>query len=278
MIIFNPNFYFSVQSNNLFDRNQVKNYYNILQVSPEATQDELKQSYRKLSKVYHPDLHEGNQACEERFKEINEAYQTLSDKSKRQAYDERCESYTRQTNYTQTTTRYTPPTARQPTYHQSQSAYYGLSYWLVCLLIGIVFKIVFFSDKPSLSQSEVLQRLQTFQAQNTPLYTVDSIIQASYRVQSDSAMRRVKQTLDSLSKFELNKYSSHGLYSKDTTLADKGVKAYPQLLSKPKMPLRQEFTDSLAWRQELRLWQIAYLLWKQDSVRWRDAQKVPSDK
>lgn len=62
----------------------MKNYYDILGVSKNATQDEIKKAFRDLSKKYHPDRPTGN---EEKFKEVNEAYSTLSDETKRKEYD-----------------------------------------------------------------------------------------------------------------------------------------------------------------------------------------------
>ncbi len=64
-----------------------KNYYDVLGVSKTATQDEIKSAYRKLAKQYHPDFHPGDAAAAEKFKEINEANETLSDENKRKQYD-----------------------------------------------------------------------------------------------------------------------------------------------------------------------------------------------
>lgn len=64
-----------------------KNYYEILGVPKNATEEEIKAAYKKLVKQYHPDLHPGDASAAEKFKEINEANEVLSDKQKRAAYD-----------------------------------------------------------------------------------------------------------------------------------------------------------------------------------------------
>lgn len=64
-----------------------KNYYDVLGVSKTATADEIKSAYRKLAKQYHPDFHPGDTAAAEKFKEINEANEVLSDENKRKQYD-----------------------------------------------------------------------------------------------------------------------------------------------------------------------------------------------
>lgn len=65
-----------------------KDYYSILGVSKNASADEIKKTFRKLALKYHPDRNPGDKAAEAKFKELSEAYEVLSDKEKRQKYDQ----------------------------------------------------------------------------------------------------------------------------------------------------------------------------------------------
>ena len=67
---------------------QKRDYYEVLGIQKGATDQEIKKAYRKLAKANHPDLNPGDKAAEARFKEINEAYEVLSDSTKRSRYDQ----------------------------------------------------------------------------------------------------------------------------------------------------------------------------------------------
>jgi curved DNA-binding protein len=66
---------------------EYKDYYKTLGVNKNADKDEIKKAFRKLARKYHPDVNPGDRSAEEKFKEINEAYEVLSDPDKRQKYD-----------------------------------------------------------------------------------------------------------------------------------------------------------------------------------------------
>ncbi len=65
-----------------------RDYYEVLGVQKGASEDEIKKAFKKMARKYHPDLHPDDKECEEKFKEVNKAYEVLSDPEKRQRYDQ----------------------------------------------------------------------------------------------------------------------------------------------------------------------------------------------
>lgn len=77
----------------------MKDYYYFLGVSPDASYEDIKKSYRKLSLKYHPDKNENDDFFVDRFREIQEAYEILSDEVKRKSYDQNLESHQKTFRY-----------------------------------------------------------------------------------------------------------------------------------------------------------------------------------
>ena len=65
-----------------------RDYYEVLGVDRNASEDEIKKAYRQAAKKYHPDLNPGDKNAEAKFKEVNEAYEVLSDREKKARYDQ----------------------------------------------------------------------------------------------------------------------------------------------------------------------------------------------
>src|SRR5579862_3042428 len=65
-----------------------QDYYELLGVARKASQKDIRAAYRKLARKYHPDLNPGDKSAEEKFKQVQEAYDVLSDAKKRQMYDQ----------------------------------------------------------------------------------------------------------------------------------------------------------------------------------------------
>src|ERR671927_1561302 len=72
---------------------KTKDYYKILGVGRSASEKDIKSAYRKLARKYHPDVNPGDKSAEEKFKQIGEAYEVLSDPEKRKRYDQLGENW-----------------------------------------------------------------------------------------------------------------------------------------------------------------------------------------
>lgn len=101
---------------------QQANYYLVLGISATATLDDIKRAHRILSKKYHPDLNQGSQPAEEKFKEIQHAYEVLSDSERRQQYDLQNASNNHETAF-EYNTRYTYATRAEPAPTTTQKTY-----------------------------------------------------------------------------------------------------------------------------------------------------------
>lgn len=77
----------------------MKDYYYFLGISQDASEEDIKKAYRKLSLKYHPDKNENDDFFADRFREIQEAYETLSDPGRRRSYDQNLESHQRSFRY-----------------------------------------------------------------------------------------------------------------------------------------------------------------------------------
>ena len=77
----------------------MSNYYDLLGVSKDASEKDIRQAYRRLARQYHPDVNRDDAAAEEKFKEINEAYGILSDEDSRKKYDRYGDNWQRAEEY-----------------------------------------------------------------------------------------------------------------------------------------------------------------------------------
>lgn len=87
------------KNKSLFLSCSMKDYYYFLGISQDASEEDIKKAYRKLSLKYHPDKNENDEFFADRFREIQEAYETLSDRARRHSYDQNLESHQKSFRY-----------------------------------------------------------------------------------------------------------------------------------------------------------------------------------
>ncbi len=105
-------------------------WYQILGVPRQATEEEIKKAYRKLAKKYHPDTHPGNQEYERKFREISEANSILSDAEKRKKYDENLQDSKQGQSRTERSTRQETPKAENIDFgniHRNFEQFFGFN-------------------------------------------------------------------------------------------------------------------------------------------------------
>ena len=102
-------------------------YYQILGIDEQATEEQIKQAYRKLAKQYHPDLHPGDAKAEARFRDIVEAYEILGNREKRKAYDEKRKKASR-VGEKKTRTQATTPEMDIQNFTKHMESYFGFAF------------------------------------------------------------------------------------------------------------------------------------------------------
>jgi len=124
----------------------MKNYYEILQIENFATDGEIKKSFRQLAIKYHPDKNKGRKDFEEKFKEIANAYEILTDPIKKRDFDFRLSQHDQNKRTTGTTrTNYSEP--KQPTNTKSQKeekkeeGSKASIFWIIAIVIFIIYLI-----------------------------------------------------------------------------------------------------------------------------------------
>jgi curved DNA-binding protein CbpA len=125
-----------------------ENYYQVLGVSYDTSEEEIKQVYRRLAKQYHPDVNQGDLVKEDQFKRISEAYDTLSDKDKRSSYDFwlllQMSEQNDDTDHTSGTWQYQEPIwPRYKSYKKEPVTYSKRTYLTATVLVSIVFLTIF---------------------------------------------------------------------------------------------------------------------------------------
>ena len=154
----------------------MNDYYYVLGVSRKASQEEIKTAYRKLSKKFHPDLNGGDKFFEDRFKEIQIAYETLTDLSKKSRYDSLLNSsiYSRtKQNYSEKTNPQQPPKPKAEKKYKTQTQKNSnnksnskIYNYLSLGFIGFLIIIIFINEKSKSSDNHITTVQEVKQTKN----------------------------------------------------------------------------------------------------------------
>ncbi len=156
----------------------MKNYYTILGIRSTSNVAEIKAAYKKLAKAYHPDKNPGNPEAEEKFKLINEAYQTLTDYNKRSRYDAQFQTPSPQhrKNYSRerrsNSRSYSQP-SQEEQYYKIDKTYFrnqGLTLLVFVVIAGLCLIVI-----QSFRYFEGLERTRQYDIITSNLYSIDSL-------------------------------------------------------------------------------------------------------
>ena len=160
-------------------------YYKVLGLQPNCTQQEIKEAYRKLSKKFHPDLNDGDNFFAERFKEIQTAYETLMDNSKREEYkrqfdnqnDKSDNTFKKTTDYSkaQSNSNHSQNSESTST-NQTQSKKKRSYSWLyITIPIMIIIGLIRGSIKKSIRENAINEVVNTYEPSSINSYTNDTV-------------------------------------------------------------------------------------------------------
>lgn len=161
-------------------------YYKVLGLQPNCTQQEIKEAYRKLSKKFHPDLNDGDNFFAERFKEIQTAYETLMDNSKREEYKRQFDNQNNKSDNTfkkandyskaQSNSNHSQ-NSESTSPNQTQSKKKRNYSWLyITLPIMIIIGLIRGSIKKSIRENAISEAVNTYEPSSISSYTNDTVV------------------------------------------------------------------------------------------------------
>jgi curved DNA-binding protein CbpA len=157
----------------------LKDYYKILNVTFGASEAEIKKRFRKLATIHHPDKNGGSKKSEETFKEILNAYETLSNKKNREIYDLKYRQHFQQsktetpsqnrtnTNAKQEEPRQSPPRNREYQNHEKSKPNANYSFWIIVVLLALLY-FFYNANKTTTGNTKADKQLEEQGPENRP--------------------------------------------------------------------------------------------------------------